>query len=310
MLKQYLMRLAGTRRLGLIVAVAVVAPLALASAAFAEKGEYAVFAHCPTGIEAVEGCLVSQTGSGAITLGKSKEEVPIVAKQTLQGGFGEENEATGAEPFYGAVGAETFSKTPQKVPGGLLGLVKCNEIKGNGLIEKGLRFTCELIFENKTTGVNATTELAAPPTSIFLSEGVLLEELPYPPYPPALSLPVKIKLENTLLGSECYIGSNSEPIELSLTSGATSPPPPNTSIHGKLGEKSSRAKGRILVIKNNTLVGNAFAVGKAHGCGVLGLLDGLIESKIGLPAAAGENTAVLNNTIEQASKNAVQESGE
>jgi hypothetical protein len=230
--------------------------------------------------------------------------VPIVNPQTLQGGIGKENEETGSEPFFGAAnGGETFSKTPQKVPGGLLDLVKCNEIKN--IIVK---IACEALFENKVTGVNATTELAAPATSIFISEGALEEELPFPPYPPALVLPVKIKLENPLLGSECYIGSNTEPIELALTSGATSPPAPNKSIHGKLGEVGSRGEGRILVIKNNTLVGNAFKVGKAHGCGLLGVLDGLIESKLGLPSPAGENTATLNGTIEQASRGAVEES--
>jgi hypothetical protein len=146
------------------------------------------------------------------------------------GGFGEANEETGQMPFYGASNGETLSKTPQKVPGGLLELVKCNEITGNGLIEKGLRATREAIFENKVTGVNATTELAAPASSIYLNEFALEEELPYGPYPPALVLPVKIHLENTLLGSSCYIGSSSEPIELALTSGTTSPPAPNTAV--------------------------------------------------------------------------------
>ncbi len=46
---------------------------------------------------------------------------------TLQGGY-TFNEETEAETFLGALNGETLSKTPQKVPGGLLGLVKCNEI--------------------------------------------------------------------------------------------------------------------------------------------------------------------------------------
>ena len=133
-------------------------------------------------------------------------------------------------------------------------------------------------------------------------------EAPFPPDPPALTLPVKVKLENPLLGGEYYIGWESEPIELSLTSGASRPPAPNKSIKGKLGELTSKAEGEILVIKKNTLVGNAFAVGKAHGCGILGVLDGLIESKLGLPSPAGENTAILNNTVEQAGHDAVEES--
>jgi hypothetical protein len=272
-------------------ALLVVVPAAMA-------GEYAAFAHCPTKTAGVETCLTSTTEGGEIKIGST--EVPIVAHQTLQGGFGEENEATGSEPFYGASGAETFPKTPQKVPGGLAGLVKCN------LIENFFeRVACELIFENGITGVNAVTELAAPPTSIFLSEGALLEELPFPPYPPALSLPIKVRLENIFLGSECYIGSSKEPIELSLTSGTTA-----TGLKGKLGTLSSKGKGRILVVKNNELVGNQWTAPKATGCGIGGILDGIIDLKLGLPSKAGENKAILKNTVEQSSRGAVEESGE
>jgi hypothetical protein len=310
-------RLSGVIKIGrraLVVAVVFGAPAAALSAPTAMAGEFAVFAQCPYSTAGVEGCLVSRTESGEIVIGNKKEAkektgVPIVKTQTLQGGFGEANPETSQMPFYGAKNGETLSKTPQRVSGGLLG-IKCAEIKGEGTHEKELRKTCEKTFEEGLLGVYATTELAVPASYIFLSEYALHEELPYPPYPPALVLPVKVKLENALFGSECYIGSSSEPIELALTTGTTDPPAPNTAIKGKRGKITSRAEGRILVITENSLVGNAFAVGKAHGCGIAGLLDGIIESKLGLPSPAGENTAVLNNTIEQASAGAVEESGE
>jgi hypothetical protein len=282
---------------------AMLAAIAVPSAMAEPKGEFSVFKQCPIGTAGLKGCLVSRTESGEILINKTG--VPIVNTQTLQGGFGNPNLETGQEPFFGAKNGETFSKTAQKVPGGLLDLVKCNEI--SNFIE---RILCEGFFENGVTGVNAVTELAKPASSIYLNEFALQNELPYPPYPPALVLPVKIKLENPLLGSECYIGSNSEPIELALTTGATTPPAPNKSIHGKAGTLTTKSGGEIAVIKNNTLVGNAFAVGKAHGCGLLGILDGLIESKLGLPSAAGKNTATLNNTVEQAGHDAVEESEE
>jgi hypothetical protein len=304
MRKHRIMGQAGTQSRRLVIAVALVAlaALGMASSALATPGgEFAVFKQCPIGTEGLKGCVVSRTESGEIKIGSTG--VPIVATQTLQGGFSNPNPETGQQTFYGAKNGETFSKTPQKVPGGLAGLFKCNEIK-NIL----LRISCEITFENGLTGVNAVTELAAPASSIYFNEDVLELEAPFPPYPPALTLPIKIKLENPLLGGECYIGSNSEPIELSLTTGATSPPAPNKSIHGKLGELTSKAEGEILVIEHNTLVGNAFAVGKAHGCGLLGVLDGLIEAKLGLPSAAGKNTAVLNNTVEQAGHLAVENS--
>jgi hypothetical protein len=288
-----------------VAGAALTAPMAMAE----PTGEFKVFNQCPTGTEGVKGCLVTRTESGEIVIGNKKEAkektaVPIVHTQTLQGGFGNPNPETGQQPFYGAKNGETLSKTSQKVPGGLLG-IKCAEITGEGTHEKELRKACEKTFEEGLLGVSATLELAAPASDIYLNEDALEEEFPYPPYPPALVLPAKIHLENTLLGTECYINSNSEPIELALTTGATSPPAPNKSIHGKLGELASKEKGKILVITENTLVGNAFAVGKAHGCGLFGLLDGLVESKLGLPSPAGENTAILNNTVEQANASAV-----
>jgi hypothetical protein len=56
------------------------------------------------------------------------------------------------------------------------------------------------------TGVTATTELAAPASDIILNEGNLFELTGV-----ALGLPVKIKLDNPFLGSECYIGSTRIP---------------------------------------------------------------------------------------------------
>jgi hypothetical protein len=154
--------------LGLMGAIAAIAMLVGASSALATPtGEYAVFAECPYTNLAVDGCIAAKTESGKFIVGK--ETVPIEKAITLQGGF-IENETTGELSFVGAKGGNTLTKVPQKVPGGLLGLVKCNEI--SNIIE---RIACELVFENGTTGVNATTELAAPATSIGLNETNLLE---------------------------------------------------------------------------------------------------------------------------------------
>jgi hypothetical protein len=282
----------------LFVAVALAALFAAfgASSAMATpSGEYAVFADCPLSHRPLSTCIVSKTISGEITLGK--QGVPIVATQTLQGGFSGTGEST---KFVGVEKGETFSKTAQKVPGGLLGLVKCNEIKGEGFLEWLARSSCEVVFENpNSTGVEATTELAAPATSIKLNEEAILGETGT-----GLTLPVKVKLENPLFGEECYIGSNSEPITLKLTSGTSG------SLKGKLGELGERAEGGILVIKNNTLVDSGFKAPEASGCGGIFsfLLDPIIDSKIGLPTSS--NKAVLNNTIEQAGRLVIEEFGE
>jgi hypothetical protein len=285
----------GARTKTLFAAMAVAALLAAVGASSATanpKGEWAVFAQCPTKTPAVTACVVARTESGEITIGKTS--VPIVKTQTLQGGIIEE--LSGAEKFVGAANGDTLSKTPQKVPGGLLGLIKCTDIKGNGFFEKVERAACEAVFENGFTGVNATTELAVPATSIGINENALLGQIGT-----ALTLPVKVKLENPLLGGECYIGSTGSPITLKLTTGTTAPPAPNTPIKGKLGTLTSRAEFRILVISNNTLVDNSFSAPKTSGCGEFFsfLLNPIIDSKLGLPSTGGHNTAILNGTLEQ-----------
>ena len=282
----------------LLVTASMVASLAIVGASSAlavPKGEYSVFEQCPTKVETLSGCVVSRTESGSVTLGKT--EVPIVSTQTLQGGV--ENIEPGVKNLVAAVNGETLTKTPQKVPGGLLGLVKCNEIKGEGFWEKLERAGCEAIFENKYTGVNATTELAAPATSVILS----LAGAEFPELGPALILPIKVKLENPLLGKECYIGSNTHPIVLELTTGKSG------SLTGKLGEFSSRAEGGILVVSSSKLVDATFSAPAATGCGEFFsfLLDPIINSKIGLPATTG-NSAIFNTTLELASIELVRES--
>jgi hypothetical protein len=268
-----------------------VAALAVAAPAFATPtGEFAVFAQCPLSNAELSGCISAKTESGELVAGKQK--VPITSPITVQGGF-IENEATGELKFVAAANGVTMSHSPQPVPGGLAGLINCKEIKE--IIE---RIACEVTFENGLTGVNSTTELAAPASSIGLNELNLIEDPGTP-----LSLPVKVHLENPFLGSSCYLGSNSHPIVINLTTGATSPPLPNKSIKGKLGTIDTPGEGLILRISKNSLVNNSFAVPGATGCGgflIELLLDPIINAKLGIPAAAGNNTAILNGTLEQA----------
>jgi hypothetical protein len=283
----------------LLLGVVVIASLAIVgvpSALATPKGAFAVFAQCPVKASGVDGCIYSPTESGQITLGK--QEVPIGNTQVLQGGLLEET-----EPFVkhlaGALNEETLTKTAQKVPGGLLG-IKCEEITGSGFFEREARKLCEWVFANKLTGVNAITEVAGPASGIVLNQAN--EQLGTGT---ALTLPVKIRLENLLFGEECYIGSNSEPVTLNLTTGATTGGPT-----GKPGTKKTKEKGRIVEISGLSLVSNTFKAPGVTGCGVFGILDGLINEKIGLPSAAGKNTAVLNGKVEIANSEFVEESEE
>jgi len=286
----------------LTAVMAIAVPLALTATAptalavtHHPKGEFAPFADCPLSNPATIACVLGKTEGGEFVVGK--ETVPIAKVITLQGGIGASGEK---EVFIGAEDGNTLSKTPQKVPGGLAGLVKCNEI--SNLIE---RIACEIVFENGVTGVNATTELAAPASSIGVNENNLIEETGT-----ALSLPVKVHLENPFLGSSCYIGSNAHPVVIELTTGTTSPPPPNKPIKGSIGEPVLGPGGSILTLKNNKLVNNSFAAPGVEGCGGVFsfLIDPIVDLKLGVPSTAGHNTAILTGTLSLANAEAVKAS--
>jgi len=101
--------------------------------------------------------------------------------------------------------------------------------------------------------VNATTELAAPASSIGINALALSTA-----NGTALKLPLKIHLENPFLGSSCYIGSNEHPIVIEFTSGTTSPPPPNKPITGKPGELKFNESETIITNAGNELVNNSY----------------------------------------------------
>lgn len=291
-----------SRTKAMLAALAVIALAALGLAGTASAkltGPYEKFAQCPfTNLEVAK-CLYAVTESGEVTLGN--KEVPIEKPVVLQGGYGFSDEE-GFAQFYGATNGVTLSEVPQNVPGGLAGLVNCKKIT-----EFILKAACEFTFENGLTGVTSTLVLAKPASAIRINEKHLAEREGI-----ALELPVKFRLENPLLGSECYVGSNSSPIIWKLTSGTTSPPPPNTPISGSSGKGTFLEEGRIIEIKEVKMVDNAWSAPGASGCGGLFafLLDPIINSSAGLPSAAGHNTAILNNTLNVGAAGAVERNNE
>jgi hypothetical protein len=293
-------RVSGT---GAAVAAAAFAVLAvMAPAAFAGKptGKFAPFSDCPVTAANVVTCLYSETTKGEVKLGKTAVPIEAPKKIILQGGVAE-NPETGASSFVGAVDGNTLVKTSLPVPGGLLDFVNCKEI--SNIIE---RIACELVFENGVTGVNATTELAAPASSIGIHEGKLISG-----NGAALILPIKVKLENPFLGSECYIGSNAEPIVLNLTTGKTKPPAGFTPITGSPGTFTYEDESQYAIDHGVSLVENDFAVPGASGCGGIlfsWLLDPIINAKVGIPATAGNSTAILKDPLQLASAEAVKAS--
>jgi hypothetical protein len=114
----------------------------------------------------------------------------------------------------------------------------------------------------------------------------------------AVSLPLKVKLDNPVLGEGCYVGSEAEPVQPKLTTGTTNPPAPNKPISGSVGQITFGA-GEDITILPSTLVDNAFSVPGASGCGAVPLVtDPLVDASAGVPAAAGHNTAIMSGVLE------------
>jgi hypothetical protein len=259
------------------------------------KGAYEKFKDCPLSNPATELCLFAQTESGEVVIGK--KAVPIVKTITLQGGLHEVSEEH--LEFIGAEDGNTLTKAPQPVPGGLLGIV------APSFLPKFLQESFNEFINKGITGVTATTELAGPASSIGVNLNHLVEGEGV-----ALSLPVKIKLDNPFLGSNCHVGSNAHPIIIELTTGTTSPPPPNKPISGNVGEVKFEEEFTIVKIAHNSLVNNSFAAPVAEGCGGIFsfLIDPAVDSQLELPSAAGKNTAILNGTLNEGVAEAVKAS--
>jgi hypothetical protein len=285
-----------------LTVAAVIAPLALlgglASPALAHEptGEYEVFKECPLSVPKIDACVYSLTTSGEVKIGSNS--TPITNPIVFQGGetrevkvveeveIEEELVAISKEfrKFVPAANGETLTHSPQPVPGGLAGLVNCDDIT-----EPVAKLACILVFENGLTGVNATTELAGEAQYSF---GKLASR------ETGLIMPVRLHLENPLLGSGCYIGSESEPIKLELT----------TASPGTSGTVKILNGGNLVIAEKDSAVDDSFSVPVANGCGgvLSAAIDPVIDLKLGLPSAAGNNSATLNGTLEQASSSAVE----
>jgi hypothetical protein len=279
----------------LAVLLGSLAALVFSGSALAHSGEYAKFNYCPSTKAEVFKCLYSLTTGGKIILGK--KETPIVNDVTLQGGYSETNkEKKRISKFYEATNGITLSKTKEPVPGGLLGIVPPESAPAL------VKLLSKWFFENKITGVEAILELAKPASEIELSEYNLTNEEGL-----ALKLPVKVRLENPFLGSSCYVGSSSNPLIWNLTTGETTPPAGVTPLKGSSGTGEIKEEGGIAQLTGAELVENDWSAPEASGCGgILSfLVDPIINSELGLPSAAGVNSAVLKNTIDIATAVAV-----
>jgi hypothetical protein len=276
-----------------------VASLGIASSALATpKGIFSIFSDCPVKTPGVALCQFGETTGGEFAIGSTK--VPINKTITLQGGGIPTGNPENENEYFlvPAADGNSLSKTELNVPGGLLDFVNCEEIKGGGIFEIIERGTCKAIFENpNSTGVTATTEIVANTKNPAILNLVAVGQ----EEGTGITLPVRVHLKNPLLGGSCYVGSEASPIQLHLTTGATSPKLPNKSIHGTVGtfETPEEKELSFLRLKNSSLVDNAFSAPVAEGCGEFFsfLIDPVVDAKLKLPSADGNNTAILKGTL-------------
>jgi hypothetical protein len=247
-----------------VIAVAVGIVWAVAPTAQAQTNPgYEQYIGCPN-IPTVGICMRTETNSGHIQIGKT--DTPINKQIVLTGGL----DATNNNLVFSSQGG--LFAPPLNVPGGLTGLTGLSEFIIN-LITFG------------ANQVQAQAILVGTP-HVTLTDNT------------DLTLPVRVKLINPFLTSTCSIGSAGSPLNLTLTTGTTAPPLPNKPISGVANEAVADTLPGTLISKGNVFVDNAFSAPTASGCDLLGfgLINALVNARVGLPAAAGTNTAVFSDT--------------
>jgi hypothetical protein len=107
----------------------------------------------------------------------------------------------------------------------------------------------------------------------------------------AFELPVKMHLTGTGLGSQCYIGSDAEPIVIAPEQSA-----PFASLGFGLDPNGFLVK--VISVGGESFEDSTLTIPGASGCGeVAGGLDAQIDSLIGLPAASGKSQFVFENVL-------------
>ncbi len=246
------------RRLRNLAPIAVLAALGLTASASASASDFDQFKSCPTTNPAATKCLHVVVSGGEVVLGARK--MPTTGQTVLQGGISAPD-SSGVNTLIAPAHAPVFAADPVTV------------------IDLG------------PLSVKARVELAGSAEAIKLNQLALAFE-----EGTAISMPIKVHLESPLLGRNCYVGSNQNPIVWNLTDGTTAPPPPNQPIKGFGGEGEFLEEGTILQINNSIFVDNAWAVPAASGCGHAfhRLADGLVNAALGLPSPARRNSVVLS----------------
>jgi hypothetical protein len=226
-----------------------------AVAAPAASADAPSFGRCPTGTTNLIACVVFQSTSGSI--GANTNSINVGNALKLEGGV-TYNDDTRQYAFVPPVSGDALTGRPITVSSNLFG--------------RGLPFSLNTL--------TATIQQVGPVGYDFSNENI--------------TAPVRIKFSNPLLGAGCAIGSAASPISLHLTTGITNPPAPNAPIAGSQGEQTD-VPGADLALTGVVEVDNAYAVPAASNCGAVApaTVTRIINQQLGLPSAAGTNTATI-----------------
>ena len=262
-----------------LVSVGVGAAPAVAVGYPAPGGIYAPFVDCPLHDPEMRlaapgfamGCIQSVTASGSFTVGGIP--VPITQPVTVQFGTYSDSDSNGNQVFHVVPPQDhkELLSEPQLIPNGFLLLV-CST--GNPAVAR----LCQTAMTSGQTDLTVQVELAGPITNF--------SPLATSPF----TLPVKVELGNPLLGGNCSIGSDDDPVVLN----------PVFNPVGTLNFESDPNPAQfpnvaVLSITGSTLTDDTFSVPAATNCGPGDIADAAINTMLSLPSPSGNNHLVLND---------------
>jgi len=242
----------------------------------APGGIYAPFTDCPINNPDMElsvpnlatGCVASENTSGTFTI--HGIPVSITHPVTVQFGFYSQLDSNGNQilPLLMPADGRSLQDLPEEIPGGLPLLLLCP----NG-INADIAQLCQKAATSGQTDLTALVLPAGPISNFGLT---------------SFTQPVKIQLINPLLGGNCYIGSDDDPIVLNPTI-----------ISGTLAFVPDPDPVRfpttvVLEVLDAVATDDTFTVPVARGCGPGDVADDAINFLLGLPSPSGSNHLVLN----------------
>src|SRR5664279_5507196 len=99
-----------------------------------------------------------------------------------------------------------------------------------------------------------------------------------------MNVSIGLNIQGSPSGISLGTGCNISPLTLVMKTGTTAPPAPNLPITGVPYDPTTGV---------STVVDNSYSVPGASGCAIGGLANGSLNTALGIPSAAGLNTAIL-----------------